>query len=127
MKDSNSEQRSIAKMNGRQVVTFMVQRSKGSSEVTAYDAAWKELKKLEKENPRVHFSEVFNTVDYTKSQYRSAMEGLIEGAILAVLVVLLFLRDIRATLISAVSIPLSAIPAFWFMGMLGILLASVVE
>jgi multidrug efflux pump subunit AcrB len=41
VKDSNSEQRSIAKMNGRQVVTFMVQRAKGSSEVTAYDAAWK--------------------------------------------------------------------------------------
>src|SRR4051812_7833657 len=120
VKDSNSEQRSIAKMNGRQVVTFMVQRAKGSSEVTAYDGAWKELKKLEKENPKVHFSEVFNTVDYTKAQYRSAMEGLIEGAVLAVLVVLLFLRDIRATLISAVSIPLSAIPAFWFMSMLGI-------
>ena len=120
VKDSNSEQRSIAKMNGRQVVTFMIQRSKGSSEVTAYDAAWKELKKLEKENPKVHFSEVFNTVDYTKAQYRSAMEGLIEGAILAVLVVLLFLRDIRATAISAVSIPLSAIPAFAFMSMMGI-------
>jgi multidrug efflux pump subunit AcrB len=120
VRDSNSEQRSIAKMNGRQVVTFMIQRSKGSSEVTAYDAAWKELKKLEKENPKVHFSEVFNTVDYTKSQYRSAMEGLIEGAVLAVLVVLLFLRDIRATLISALAIPLSAIPAFAFMSMLGI-------
>jgi multidrug efflux pump subunit AcrB len=120
VKDSNSEQRSIAKMNGRQVVTFMIQRSKGSSEVTAYDAAWKELKKLEKENPKVHFSEVFNTVDYTKAQYRSAMEGLIEGAVLAVLVVLLFLRDIRATAISAVAIPLSAIPAFWFMSLMGI-------
>jgi multidrug efflux pump subunit AcrB len=122
VKDSNSEQRSIAKMNGRQVVTFMIQRAKGSSEVTAYDVGWKELRKLEKENPKVHFSEVFNTVDYTKSQYRSAMEGLIEGAVLAVLVVLLFLRDIRATLISAVAIPLSAIPAFWFMSMMGITL-----
>src|ERR1044071_8627132 len=120
VKDSNSEQRSIAKMNGRQVVTFMVQRAKGSSEVTAYDGGWKELKKLEKENPKVHFSEVFNTVDYTKSQYRSAMEGLVEGAIRAVLVVLLFLRDIRATAISAISIPLSAIPAFAFMSMMGI-------
>ena len=50
------------------------------------------------------------------------MEGLIEGAILAVLVVFLFLRDIRATLISALAIPLSAIPAFWFMSMLGITL-----
>jgi multidrug efflux pump subunit AcrB len=122
VKDSSSEQRTITKMNGRQVVTFYVQRAKGSSEVTAYDAGMTELKKLEKENPKVHFSEIFNTVDYTKSQYRSAMEGLIEGAVLAVLVVLLFLRDIRATLISALAIPLSAIPAFWFMSMLGITL-----
>jgi len=120
VKDSNSEQRSLAKMNGRQVVTFYIQRSKGSSEVTAYDNAWKELKKLEKENPKVHFSEVFNTVDYTKAQYKSAMEGLIEGAILAVFVVLLFLRDIRATAISALAIPLSAIPAFFFMNLMGI-------
>jgi multidrug efflux pump subunit AcrB len=120
VKDGNSEQRSLAKMNGRQVVTFYIQRAKGSSEVTAYDNAWKELKKLEKENPKVHFSEVFNTVDYTKAQYKSAMEGLIEGAILAVLVVLLFLRDIRATAISALAIPLSAIPAFYFMSLMGI-------
>ena len=120
VQDSSSEQRSMAKMNGRQVVTFMIQRAKGSSEVTAYDNAWKELKKLEEENPKVRFSEIFNTVDYTKAQYDSAMEGLIVGAILAVLIVLLFLRDIRATLISALAIPLSAIPAFWFMSMMGI-------
>ena len=102
VRDSNSEQRSIAKMNGQQVVTFYVQRAKGSSEVTAYDSAEKELRKLEKENPTVRFAEMFNTVDYTKAQYHSAMEGLVEGAVLAVLVVFLFLRDIRATLISAV-------------------------
>jgi multidrug efflux pump subunit AcrB len=120
VRDSNSEQRSLAKMNGRQVVTFYIQRSKGSSEVTAYDNAWKELKALEKENPKVRFSEVFNTVDYTKAQYKSAMEGLVEGAILAVFVVLLFLRDIRATAISALAIPLSAIPAFYFMTLMGI-------
>ncbi|MFL6829026.1 MAG: efflux RND transporter permease subunit, partial [Sphingomicrobium sp.] len=122
VKDAYSEQRTLAKMNGRQVVTFEVQRAKGSSEVTTYDKAWAELKKVEKENPKVGFSEVFNAVDYTKQQYRSAIEGLIEGAILAVLVVLLFLRDIRATLISALAIPLSAIPAFWFMNLLGITL-----
>ncbi len=122
VKDSNSEQRSIAKMNGRQVVTFFIQRAKGSSEVTAYEAAWKELRKLESENPKIKFSEVFNRVDYTKAQYRSAMEGLIEGALLAVFVVFLFLRDVRATAISAIAIPLSAIPAFWFMTMMGITL-----
>jgi multidrug efflux pump subunit AcrB len=122
VKDSSSEQRTIAKMNGRQVVTFYVQRAKGSSEVTAYDAGKEALKKLEEENPKVHFSEIFTTVDYTKAQYRSAMEGLIEGAVLAVLVVFLFLRDMRATVISALAIPMSAIPAFWFMSMMGITL-----
>ena len=118
--DSNSEQRSIAKQNGHQVVTFMVQRSKGASEVTAYKSMWDELHKLEKENPKIHFSEIFTTVEHTKAQYRSAMEGLVEGALLAVFVVFLFLRDIRATAISAVAIPLSAIPAFAFMSMMGI-------
>src|SRR3954454_14243820 len=52
VKDSNSEQRSMAKQDGHQVVTFMVQRAKGSSEVTAYAAMWKELHALEKENPK---------------------------------------------------------------------------
>ncbi|MFC7535792.1 efflux RND transporter permease subunit [Sphingomonas sp. GCM10030256] len=122
VEDSYSEQRTIARMNGRQVISFNVQRSKGSSEVTAYDEAWAELRKIEKENPRVRFVEIINQVDYTKQQYSSAMKGLIEGAILAVLVVLLFLRDIRATLISALAIPLSVIPAFWFMDLMGITL-----
>src|SRR3990170_7590637 len=120
VKDAYSEQRTIAKMNGRQVITFNVQRSKGASEVTAYDAAWEELRKIEKENPGIRFLEIFNQVDYTKAQYHSAMEGLWLGAILAVFVVFLFLRDLRATIISAFAIPLSAIPAFWFMSMLGI-------
>jgi len=122
VQDSYSEQRTIAKQDGRQVVSFEVQRAKGASEVTTYDKAWAELKKIEKENPKVRYSEIFNTVDYTKAQYKSAMEGLIEGAILAVLVVLLFLRDIRATGISAIAIPLSAIPAFFFMNLMGITL-----
>ena len=120
VKDSYSEQRTIAKEDGKQVVSFEVQRAKGASEVSTYDAAWKELKKVEEENPKVRFNEIFNQVDYTKAQYKSAMEGLIEGAILAVFVVLLFLRDIRATAISALAIPLSAIPAFFFMNLMGI-------
>jgi multidrug efflux pump subunit AcrB len=120
VQDSYSEQRTLAKLDGRQVISFNVQRSKGSSDVTVYDGVWKELHKIEKEDPRIHFAEISNEVDYTKDQYTSAMEGLVEGAILAVFVVLLFLRDIRATLISALAIPLSAIPSFWFMSQLGI-------
>ena len=79
---------------------------------------------LEERNPEIHFVELFNSVEYTEDQYESAMEALIEGAVLAVLVVFLFLRDWRATLISAIAIPLSAIPTFWFMDLLGFTLNS---
>ena len=120
VKDSYSEQRTLAKLDGRQVISFNVQRAKGASDVSVYDAVWKELQNIEKADPRIRFSEIDNSVDYTKNQYKSAMEGLLEGAVLAVFVVLLFLRDIRATAISALAIPMSAIPAFWFMSMLGI-------
>jgi multidrug efflux pump subunit AcrB len=49
----------------------------------------------------------------------SALQTLYEGAILVVIVVFLFLRDIRATLVAAVALPLSIIPAFWVMDLLG--------
>ena len=117
--DSFSEQRSIAKLNGRQVVTFGFERAKGASDVTVYDAAIAELEMLEEDNPGVTFTQLFTTVDYTKGQYESSMVALVEGALLAIFVVFLFLRDWRATIISAVAIPLSAIPAFFFMDLLG--------
>ncbi|MEO5808710.1 MAG: efflux RND transporter permease subunit, partial [Sphingomicrobium sp.] len=120
--DGNNEPRSDAVLDNKPVVSFNIARAKGASDVTAYDGAWKALHEIEKNDPRVHFVEIENTVDYTKSQYRSSMEALIEGAILAVFVVFLFLRDTRATLISAVAIPLSAIPAFYFIDMMGITL-----
>lgn len=120
VQDSFSEQRTLAKLDGQQVVTFNISRAPSTSDVDVYNAAWSELHKLEKEDPRVHFTEIQNTVDYTKQQYKSSMEALFEGAILAVLIVFLFLRDIRATAISALAIPLSSIPAFWLMSLLGL-------
>jgi multidrug efflux pump subunit AcrB len=119
VRDSYAEQRKLAKMNGRQVLSFSIEKAKGSSDVSVYDAVQKELVKLEKENPKVHFQELYTDVGYTKEQYKSALEAMVEGAVLAVLVVYLFLRDKRATIISALAIPLSAIPTFWFMDLLG--------
>ncbi|MBA4773521.1 MAG: efflux RND transporter permease subunit [Sphingomonas sp.] len=119
VKDGYAEQRSIALMNGHPVVAFGVTRAKGASDVTVYDAMQKTLRQLEKENPKVKFTELFTSVNYTKGQYHSAIEAMIEGAVLAVIVVFIFLRDWRATIISAIAIPLSAIPAFFFMDLMG--------
>src|SRR5688572_13018049 len=122
--DSYGEQKRIGKIRGAQVVNFSMARAKGASDVTVYDEALRQLDEIEKANPGVEFTQLFTSVDYTKQQYSSSMLAMIEGALLAVLVVFLFLRDIRATLISALAIPLSAIPAFWFMDLMGITLNS---
>jgi len=119
VKDLYAEQRSLAEYNGRQVLSFNIKRAKGASDVTVFEEAEKKLEALNKRNPAVQFNVLFNSVKYTEAQYNSAMVAMIEGAVLAVIVVFLFLRDWRATLISALAIPLSAIPTFWFMEMLG--------
>jgi multidrug efflux pump subunit AcrB len=117
--DSHGEITSIGKFDGRPVVTFGMSRARGASDVTVYDAATAEMAKLEKEYPGVHFVRMFTSVDQTKEQYESSMSSMVEGAILAVVVVFFFLRDWRATFIAALAIPLSAIPTFWFIDLMG--------
>ena len=122
--DGYAEQRNLAKIGNRQVLSFSIEKAKGASDVTIHDEAMKKLAEIKKANPQVEFKILFTRTEYTKEQYRSSMLAMIEGAILAVVVVFLFLRDWRATLISALAIPLSAIPTFWFMDMMGFSLNS---
>src|SRR3569833_1183832 len=117
--DGGGEIRSISRLNGRDATTFSVAKAKGASDVIVMEAVEKELAKKQKEKPQENMSKVFNTVDYTKAQYDSALDAFIEGSILAVIVVWFFLRDGRATAISALAIPLSAIPTFAFMQWMG--------
>jgi len=117
--DGFSEQKAMAFAGGKQVVTFGMSRAKGASDVTVFDNAMVKIAEIEKENPGVKFITLFNSVDYTKAQYKSSMAAMIEGALLAIVVVFLFLRDWRATIISAIAIPLSAIPTFFFIDWLG--------
>ncbi|MBB3878141.1 efflux RND transporter permease subunit [Sphingomonas pseudosanguinis] len=119
VRDLYAEQRSQAAVDGRQVISFDFQRAKGASDVSVFNGAVEKLKGLEKRNPEVKFVLRSNSVKYTEQQYESAIHAMIEGAVLAVIVVFIFLRDWRATVISALAIPLSAIPAFWFMDLLG--------
>ncbi len=123
--DSFSELTSLTKVRGKTVVTFSITRARGESDVSVYDGAVAEMAKIQKENGnRIHFTRLFTSVDYTKSQYESSIASIIEGAVLAVIVVFFFLRDWRATFVSALAIPLSAVPTFWFVDMLGITLNS---
>lgn len=117
--DTYEELRSFSRYNGEQVVTFAVFRAKGASEVSVAEIVEENLAALRAENPDIQITPVDDTVHYTYGNYESALHTLIEGAILAVLVVLAFLRNWRATLIAAVALPLSAVPTFWVMDLLG--------
>ncbi len=119
VRDGYSERSSISIVQDKEVVNFFMSRAKGASDVTTFEDAKAIIEDIEAENPKVKFIPLFNTVRYTEEQYTSSIRAMVEGAILAVVVVFFFLRDWRATMISAVAIPLSAIPTFWFMDLLG--------
>lgn len=119
VRDGYSERTSISEVNGKEVVNFAMSRARGASDLAVYDEALAEMDKIAAENEGVEFIKLATSTTYTRDQYTSSLWALVEGAVLAVVFVFVFLRDWRATLISAVAIPLSAIPTFWFMSLLG--------
>jgi hydrophobe/amphiphile efflux-1 (HAE1) family protein len=119
VRDGIAEVRSISRLDGRPATTFGVLKAKGASDVDTLRRVEDELAKISSESPSIRLKQVFTTVDFTKQQYHASIEALIEGALLAVAVVYLFLRDWRATGIAALAIPLAALPTFAFMQWFG--------
>jgi multidrug efflux pump subunit AcrB len=117
--DTIAERRSAALLNGRPVVGFEIVRSLGAGEIEVTEGVRATLDKLKAQHPEISVTEAFNFVDPVQENYDGSMKLLYEGAALAVLVVFLFLRDWRATLVSAVALPLSAIPTFAVMHAFG--------
>jgi multidrug efflux pump subunit AcrB len=119
VRDAYGEQRSFATQDGQQVLSFSIQRAQGYSDLTVYEGALEQLRQLEADNPQIRFELLTTIATQVNDDYERSMTTLFEGALLAVIVVFIFLRDWRATLIAAVAIPLSAIPTFLFMDLLG--------
>ncbi len=113
--DEWSEPRGRARFNGDEVVGFAVSRAKGSSEVDVFNAVNAEVAKLDAERDDITITQVSNTTSDVINNFHASVETLLLGALLAIAVVFLFLRDWRATFISAVALPLSLIPTFWIM------------
>jgi multidrug efflux pump subunit AcrB len=117
--DTIADRRTFARFNGEPVVALGIKRSKGASDVVVAAAVQKRIDALKDTYSDVELKLIDTSVEFTKGNYEAAISTLFEGAILAVVVVLLFLRDIRATIIAAISLPLSIFPAFWAMDILG--------
>ncbi|WP_441231240.1 efflux RND transporter permease subunit [Tardiphaga sp. 215_C5_N2_1] len=117
--DTIADRRTFARFNGEPVVALGIKRSKGASDVVVAAAVQKRIDALKASYPDVDLKLIDTSVDFTKGNYEAAISTLFEGAALAVIVVFFFLRDLRATVIAAISLPLSIFPAFWAMDLLG--------
>ncbi len=123
--DGIGERTAITLLDGKPVVGFEIARSKGASELTVAKAVRKAINQLTEKEKHVKIAEAFNSVDAVQENYEGSMSLLYEGALLAVLVVWVFLRDWRATLVAAAALPLSIIPTFLMMNFLGFSLNGV--
>ena len=119
VRDTVAEPRAAAMLDGKPVVGFEVARSRGESEVEVGQGVRRALAALQVAHPDLTLTQAFDFVTPVEEEYDGSLKLLYEGAILAVLVVWLFLRDARATFVSAVALPMSAIPAFIGMYLLG--------
>ncbi|MFP7722788.1 efflux RND transporter permease subunit [Lysobacter sp. A3-1-A15] len=117
--DAAADPSQVALLDGEPVVGFSVSRSRGSDELDVKAEVQQTLEALAASRPGVEFDLVSNMVDETERSYSSSMTMLWEGALLALVVVWLFLRDWRATWVSAVALPLSIIPTFAVIHLLG--------
>jgi len=117
--DGSSEERGFALLNDRPVVGFQVMKTKDSSDVDVDDAVVKSLARMEKTHPGLKFTKIFSSVDETRASFHATQHVLLEGMFLAALVVFLFLRDWRSTMITAVAMPISLIPTFFVMHLFG--------
>ncbi len=117
--DTHAERRTFATNNGEPVVAFAISRGKGASDTVVHKDVDEALAKVRQAHPGIELSLIDTTTSYAKGSYDSTMKTLIEGAILAILVIVVFLRDLRATVIAAIALPLSIIPTFWAMDAMG--------
>ena len=117
--DGHAERRQLALIDGEPVVSFGISRTVGSSEIDVGEGVEQAIRELEAEHPRVKFKLVSTAIEEVRASFSSSMAMLWEGAALAVLVVWFFLRDWRATWISALALPLSIIPTFGVIWLLG--------
>ncbi len=125
VEDGTAEVRTSALLDGRPVVAFEILRTRDSSEVRVAEGAMARAQAIMAAHPGVEITAVSSTVTFVLAGYHAAVEALAIGAGLAMLVVYLFLRDWRATFIASIAMPLSLIPTFFVMQMLGFSLNNV--
>ena len=116
------EQESITRVDGKTAIGVMISKQSDANTVEACRAVHQVIDKMEKDYPEMSFTVGEDQSDYINASISSVAESAITGGLLAIVVVFLFLRNLRTTMIVAISIPASLLAAFSVMKFLGITL-----
>ena len=119
IEDTYARVTSAAYLNGKKIIGFEVARAKGYGELEIAKVVREKIVQLANQNKDIEIIEAYDFVSPIKNDYHASVKLLIEGGVLAVIVVFIFLKDWRATIVSAVALPLSIIPTFVFMAWMG--------
>jgi len=113
-----AERTAFAMLDGQSVVGFQVMKTNSASDVTVEKNSQKAVDALAKLYPKLSFQRIVSSAENTRRSFDATVHTLVEGMLLAAVVVLIFLRDWRATLISALAMPISLIPTFGVMAIM---------
>lgn len=125
VEDRFNNRTSAAFLNGRAAVGFQIQRTREANELEVAQQVEVTLQEFIQTHSTLKLTQVSSIAPRTLQTFTSSMNMLYEGTILAVIVVFLFLRNWRATWISAAALPLSIVPTFFVMYLLDIKLHSI--
>lgn len=114
-----AERTDLALLDGVPVVGFQVMKTNAASDVAVERSTIAAVAKLAGQNSGIVFTRIISSAENTRQSFQATVHTLIEGMFLAALVVLVFLRDWRATAIAAVAMPISLVPTFAVMSLLG--------
>ena len=118
--DGFADQRTLVRVNGTEAVTFEVRKQSGTNTVEIAHGVKKKLAEIEKSFPKgVTAANLIDTSHFIELELKSVEHHIVLGGLMAILVILVFMMDLRSTLISAVALPTSVIGTFFVMYMLG--------
>ena len=115
IEDSHEELRQLVSVNGNAAVRLFVNKQSGSNTVEVSDAVWKEVAKIHEDFPNIRISSTGDSATFIKAAINNVKDSAVQGSLLAVMILLVFLRSLSSTLIIGIAIPISVISTFALM------------
>jgi HAE1 family hydrophobic/amphiphilic exporter-1 len=115
VEDSHEEVRQMTSVDGKPSVRLFVYKQSGANTVKVSDAVWEEIRDIHRDYPNVRITNTGDSADFIRAAINNVKDSAVLGSLLAVLILLLFLRSFSSTLIIGVAIPISVIATFALM------------